>query len=396
MENRTVLQWDKDDCAAVGLVKFDLLGLGMLSALHYAVDLIRDAHGVGRRPGRASPRRTRSTTCCAGPTRSGCSRSRAGPRWPPCLASSPGTSTTWWWRWPSSGPGRSRAGRCTPTSVGATARSRSPTCTRCSSPAWPRPWGSRCSRSSSCRWPSTWPASRRARPTSCARPWGPSAAASAWSGCAHGSTRAWPTRGITGDVADQIFDKLAAFANFGFPESHSVSFAYLVYSSSWIKLHYPAAFCAALLNAQPMGFYSPHTLVQDARRHGVEVLTPDLNRSGAKATLEPGIDPDHPRLRLSLSSVRNVGDDLAERIVAERDAGGSLPRHGGPAAAGADAPGRARGAGHGRGLRMLRRSPGGGPGSAPGAVGGGGGGPDQAETAWPEWSPGCTPPSCRG
>src|SRR5205823_2500737 len=94
-------------------------------------------------------------------------------------------------------------------------------------------------------------------------------------------------RGITGAVADQIYEKLAAFANFGFPESHSVSFAYLVYSSAWIKRHYPAAFCASLLNAQPMGFYSPHTLVQDARRHGVEVRSPDVNASAATATLEP-------------------------------------------------------------------------------------------------------------
>ena len=70
-------------------------------------------------------------------------------------------------------------------------------------------------------------------------------------------------------------------------ESHSVSFAYLVYASSWIKYHEPAAFCAALLNAQPMGFWSPHTLVRDARRHGVVVRTPDLNASLATATLEP-------------------------------------------------------------------------------------------------------------
>ena len=93
-------------------------------------------------------------------------------------------------------------------------------------------------------------------------------------------------RGITGAVADEIWDKLAAFANFGFPESHSVSFAYLVYASAWIKRHHPAAFCAGLLNAQPMGFYSPHSLVQDARRHGVEVHTPDINASAANATLE--------------------------------------------------------------------------------------------------------------
>ncbi len=80
--------------------------------------------------------------------------------------------------------------------------------------------------------------------------------------------------GIVGATADAIFEKLSAFANFGFPESHSVSFAYLVYASSWMKLHYPAAFCAALLNAQPMGFYSPNSLVADARRHGVTVRRP--------------------------------------------------------------------------------------------------------------------------
>ena len=91
-------------------------------------------------------------------------------------------------------------------------------------------------------------------------------------------------RGITGDVADRIYEKLAAFANFGFPESHSVSFAYLVYASAWLKLHYPAAFLAALLNAQPMGFWSPNTLVADARRHGVEVRL-------------QAVVPGHPRHR---------------------------------------------------------------------------------------------------
>src|SRR5207247_7124061 len=83
-----------------------------------------------------------------------------------------------------------------------------------------------------------------------------------------------------------IYAKLAAFADFGFPESHSVSFAYLVYASAWLKLHYPAAFLAALLNAQPMGFYAPSTLVADARRHGVVVRGPDVNASAATATLE--------------------------------------------------------------------------------------------------------------
>ena len=97
-------------------------------------------------------------------------------------------------------------------------------------------------------------------------------------------------RGITGAVAQEIVDKLAAFANFGFPESHAVSFAYLVYSSAWLKLHYPAAFCAGLLNAQPMGFWSPQSLVADARRHGVTVRRPHVDVSGVGATLEWGLD----------------------------------------------------------------------------------------------------------
>ncbi len=126
-------------------------------------------------------------------------------------------------------------------------------------------------------------------------------------------------RGITGAVADEIFSKMAAFANFGFPESHSVSFAYLVYSSAWLKLHYPAAFTAGLLSSQPMGFWSPRTLVADARRHGVEVRRPDVNTSGAAAGLETvDGDRDHPVVRLGLASVKTLGDESAERVAANQ------------------------------------------------------------------------------
>ncbi len=117
-------------------------------------------------------------------------------------------------------------------------------------------------------------------------------------------------RGITGEVADQIYGKLVAFANFGFPESHSVSFAYLVYASAWLKRHHPAAFTAGLLDGQPMGFWSPQTIVADARRHGVEVRGPDVNASGAKSRLEAGA------VRLGLSYVRHIGDGLASSMSA--------------------------------------------------------------------------------
>ncbi len=137
--------------------------------------------------------------------------------------------------------------------------------------------------------------------------------------------------GITGAVADEIYEKIQAFAAFGFAESHSISFALLVYASSWLKRHYPAAFCAALLNAQPMGFYSPQSLVHDAKRHGVEVRPPSLADLGrARPRWRPGdgpsqcpcLDVPQPAVRLGLASVRTIGTDLAERIVAERDADG--------------------------------------------------------------------------
>jgi error-prone DNA polymerase len=113
--------------------------------------------------------------------------------------------------------------------------------------------------------------------------------------------------------------KMSAFANYGFPESHSVSFAYLVYASAWLKLYEPAAFCAALLNAQPMGFYSPMSLVQDARRHGVVVHTPELNTSDWRADLEPCERSEGGvAVRVGLSSVRSLGDDLAEEVAAGR------------------------------------------------------------------------------
>jgi error-prone DNA polymerase len=129
--------------------------------------------------------------------------------------------------------------------------------------------------------------------------------------------------GITGELADTIYRKLLAFANFGFPESHALSFAHLVFVSAYFKRYHPAAFCAGLLRAQPMGFYSPQSLVADARRHGVVVRGPDLNASLPHATLEPVGDTDPAcAVRIGLAAVRGLGQALAERIVAEREDNG--------------------------------------------------------------------------
>jgi error-prone DNA polymerase len=124
-------------------------------------------------------------------------------------------------------------------------------------------------------------------------------------------------RGYTLEFADQIYRQILGFGEYGFPESHAASFALLVYVSSWIKRHHPAAFCAALLNSQPMGFYAPAQLVQDARRHGVEVRPPDVQVSEWDCTLE-GAAASQPSLRLGLRMVGGLSEGAGKRIAAAR------------------------------------------------------------------------------
>ncbi|MFD2795592.1 error-prone DNA polymerase [Promicromonospora vindobonensis] len=126
---------------------------------------------------------------------------------------------------------------------------------------------------------------------------------------------------IPPDVQAEIFEKLRAFADFGFPESHAYSFAYLVYASSWLKVHHPAAFYAGLLAAQPMGFYSPQSLAADARRHGVRVLRPSVTRSRVLASVER--DDEELAVRMGLESVRGIGKEKAEEVVEARGATGA-------------------------------------------------------------------------
>ncbi|WP_354639277.1 error-prone DNA polymerase [Kitasatospora camelliae] len=133
-------------------------------------------------------------------------------------------------------------------------------------------------------------------------------------------------RGIPAGTAEDVYAKIEAFSNYGFPESHAISFAYLVYASAWLKYHYPAAFTCALLANQPMGFYSPLSLIADVRRHGVRVRGVDVNASAAGPTLEGGEHPSAPppltagkpqfAIRLGLSAVRGLGDRKAEEVAA--------------------------------------------------------------------------------
>jgi error-prone DNA polymerase len=123
-------------------------------------------------------------------------------------------------------------------------------------------------------------------------------------------------KGVDEEIADTVFDKLVGFSGFGFPKAHAAAFGLLAYQSTWLRHYYPAEFLCALLNAQPMGFYPPATLVRDAQRHGVEVLPVDINLSGARCVVE------WSAVRIGLNYIASIGKDEAEALIAERDANG--------------------------------------------------------------------------
>ena len=125
-------------------------------------------------------------------------------------------------------------------------------------------------------------------------------------------------RGVDAETADKVYDKLVGFSGFGFPKSHAAAFGLLAYQSAWLRHHHPAEFLCALLNAQPMGFYPPATLVRDGQRRGVETRPPEVNISAAKCTVEDGA------VRIGIDYVNGIGEDDAKAIVQERERSGSF------------------------------------------------------------------------
>ena len=129
------------------------------------------------------------------------------------------------------------------------------------------------------------------------------------------------SRGLSEEFAERVFLQIRGFGEYGFPESHAASFALLVYVSAWLKRHHPAAFTAALLGSQPMGFYAPAQLVRDARAHGVKVLPVDVNASGWHAALEMASEcGPEPAVRLGLEQVYGLGEAAGRRIAEARRA----------------------------------------------------------------------------
>jgi len=331
MEDRSVLQWDKDDCAAIGLVKFDLLGLGMLEVLHGCIDLVGEVHGDTEVDLATLPQEDEvyAMLCRADSVGVFQVESRAQMATLPRLR--PREFYDLVVEVALIRPGPIQGG-----SVHPYIRRRNGQ----EDVTYLHPLLER-----SLKKTLGVPLFQEQLMQMAIDVGGFSPGEADQLRQAMGSKRSRARmerlhqrfadgaaeRGVAPDVIEIIWEKLAAFASYGFPESHSVSFAYLVYASSWLKRWYPAAFCAALLDAQPMGFYSAHTLVQDARRHGVEVRTPDLNASAATAVLEgtgtakaeragppEAWGAGGPAVRLGISYVRGIGDDLATQIAAGR------------------------------------------------------------------------------
>ncbi len=129
-------------------------------------------------------------------------------------------------------------------------------------------------------------------------------------------------KGIDREFAERVFEQIRGFGEYGFPESHAASFALIAYATAWLKTHYPAAFLCSLMNAQPMGFYGPGTLVEDGKRHGVGILPVDVRRSVWECTLEPAAGSgERFAVRIGLRYVKGLHQAGGERIVTARDSG---------------------------------------------------------------------------
>ncbi|GAA4726037.1 hypothetical protein GCM10023216_15620 [Isoptericola chiayiensis] len=343
MEGRTVLQWDKEDCADAGLVKFDLLGLGMLTAIRYAFEAVEER--TGERPAlHTLPEddpRVYDLLCAADTVGVFQVESRAQMATLPRLQ--PRTFYDIVVEVALIRPGPIQGRSVHPYIERSRGREEVTYLHPLLEPSLRRTLGVPLFQEQLMQMAIDVAGFTPAESDRLRRAMGSKRSVERMEALRGRLFAGMTERGVPADVQEEIYDKLKAFADFGFPESHAYSFAFLVYASSWLKVHAPEAFYAGLLAAQPMGFYSPASLVADARRHGVRVLRPDVNASAALAGVEAVPDGSPPEdatgppvgagvgsgyvpldvdaglaVRLGLGAVRGLGDDVAERMVAER------------------------------------------------------------------------------
>jgi error-prone DNA polymerase len=323
MDNRSVLQWEKDDCASVGLVKFDLLGLGMLSALHYMIDLVREYQGkeVDLATLNLKDENVYEMLCRADAIGVFQVESRAQLATLPRLR--PETFYDLAVEVALIRPGPIQGGSVHPYIRRKTGVEKWEHDHPLLENALGKTYGVPLFQEQMMQISLDVANFTAGEADELRHAMGSKRSEKKMERLKQRFYDGAAANDVPREIAEKIFLKLKAFANFGFPESHALSFAYLVFASAYFKLYHPEAFCAALLRAQPMGFYSPQSLVADARRHGVTVLGPDVNASLPHATLEPLGENKHA-VRIGLAGVRMIGQPLAEKITAEREQGGAF------------------------------------------------------------------------
>ncbi|MBL0888914.1 error-prone DNA polymerase, partial [Myceligenerans indicum] len=332
MAGRTVLQWDKEDCADAGLVKFDLLGLGMLTAIRYALESIAEHTGEHLTLHDLPPEdeRVYDLLCDADTVGVFQVESRAQ------MATLPRLRPRRFYdiviEVALIRPGPIQGGSVHPYIERARGRQPVTFAHPLLEKSLARTKGVPLFQEQLMQMAIDVAGFTPAESDQLRRAMGSKRSVERMEALRARLHAGMADRGVPPAVRDEIYDKLKAFADFGFPESHAYSFAYLVYASAWLKVHHPAAFYAGLLAAQPMGFYSPQSLVADARRHGVRVLRPDVNASRPLTGVErteverTGVeraddgDPAGPALavRMGLAEVKGIGKELAQEIVAAR------------------------------------------------------------------------------
>ncbi|GAB3662073.1 error-prone DNA polymerase [Glycomyces tarimensis] len=324
MADRTVVQWDKEACADAGLVKFDLLGLGMLEALHRMVDLIADAHGAEVDLAKLEPEDEdvydmlqHADTVGVFQVESRAQMSTLPRLRPEKFADLVAEVAL-------IRPGPIQGGAVHPylrRRRGEPWRDKVPEILH---PALEKTYGVPLFQEQLMRIAIDAAGFDGGEADQLRRAMGAKRSTERMERLRERLYEGMAKNGVAGEDADRIYEQLKSFADFGFPESHAASFAHLVYSSAWLKCHYPAAFYAGLLASQPMGFYSPASLIADAKRHGIAVLPPEVNASVQVASLvEPDPAPAFPVLgtatiRLGFDSVKGLSGEVADRIVAAR------------------------------------------------------------------------------
>ena len=345
MPGRTVLQWDKDDCADAGLVKFDLLGLGMLTALRLAFTeltaqgVLHEGRPIGLHDLPQEDPRVYDLLCAADTVGVFQVESRAQMATLPRLR--PRTFYDIVVEVALIRPGPIQGGSVNPYIRRRLGREAVTYLHPLLKPALAKTLGVPLFQEQLMQIAIDVAGFSAAEADQLRKAMGSKRSVERMAALKGRLMAGMAERGIDEETGEAIYSKLQAFSDFGFPESHSFSFAYLVYASAWLKVHHPEAFYASLLAAQPMGFYSPQTLVADARRHGVRVLAAEVNPSGVQPQVERAGEnawPDqdegaphlrrlvtpHPELavRLGLAQIRTIGEDKAEEIVAERERSG--------------------------------------------------------------------------